>query len=450
MSVELETVTVLKSLPDIRINVAEENEISSLTRGFPKTGYYPNCGTVNCHNTNWSSSPVCQSNCASMHDSTDNFLVKYTVTSGVDEHEDEISISRLGIHQSKDQELPAGNITRNTNKMCSSSDIYLHDVHITSLPREVMLHVLRYLNGRDLCVASAVCKQWFDCSNDEWLWQMKLKNDMYHWKIINHRTNPNMYWECASDWTSKEIYLRCCPDTNQQRGHHQEVVGFMNLTSFIRSFLPKTPPRIAMFGPGLESKTSVIAAKIMRDQGEHFLTTGLVPGIAGVGSGVSFKLRNKLDFQLSLLYSMTKKQRENLTIYGDRIKHNHMLKRNEASGDDYKSQLELNTSIQDLCRLVAGFIFVINVETQSADDLSVAHHELFAMVNERWSLQKKPLLILACVREADDKAIPVIDVVKHLKLGKLRRPWQIMNCSLDKLEEICDGFQWVIERCHQP
>lgn len=62
-------------------------------------------------------------------------------------------------------------------------------------------------------------------------------------------------------------------------------VGMHQLTQFVvstvRSFLPKKIPKLAMFGPGLESSTSSIVKKILEGQTDIFKTTGMFPGQFG-------------------------------------------------------------------------------------------------------------------------------------------------------------------------
>lgn len=58
---------------------------------------------------------------------------------------------------------------------------------------------------------------------------------------------------------------------------HEENALFRSFTSMIRSFLPKKTPKIAMFGPGLESGTLKIVPLIINNT-DMLKTVGVAPG----------------------------------------------------------------------------------------------------------------------------------------------------------------------------
>lgn len=58
----------------------------------------------------------------------------------------------------------------------------------------------------------------------------------------------------------------------------QENFAFMNISTMLRAFLPKKVPKIAMFGPGLESSTSGIVRKILYEENNLFDIKELFPG----------------------------------------------------------------------------------------------------------------------------------------------------------------------------
>lgn len=70
-------------------------------------------------------------------------------------------------------------------------------------------------------------------------------------------------------------YLHCSPTTNHLM--HEENALFRSFTSMIRSFLPKKTPKIAMFGPGLESGTLKIVPLIINNT-DMLKTVGVAPG----------------------------------------------------------------------------------------------------------------------------------------------------------------------------
>jgi len=57
---------------------------------------------------------------------------------------------------------------------------------------------------------------------------------------------------------------------------HQQNALFNNLSSMLRYFFPKKIPMLAMFGPGLESKTSGLVRSMMNSS--LFTQIGLFPG----------------------------------------------------------------------------------------------------------------------------------------------------------------------------
>lgn len=59
---------------------------------------------------------------------------------------------------------------------------------------------------------------------------------------------------------------------------HEDNAIFSSFTNMIRSFLPKKTPKIAMFGPGLESDTSAIVRNMLYEQSQQLERVGLVPG----------------------------------------------------------------------------------------------------------------------------------------------------------------------------
>jgi F-box protein 4 len=58
-------------------------------------------------------------------------------------------------------------------------------------------------------------------------------------------------------------------------------VGFHRLSELLRSIWPKKTPKLAMFGPGLETSTSGIARKIISDQSQLFSVVRMFPGQFG-------------------------------------------------------------------------------------------------------------------------------------------------------------------------
>ncbi|XP_060582950.1 F-box only protein 4-like [Ruditapes philippinarum] len=306
------------------------------------------------------------------------------------------------------------------------------------LPVDVRLHIFSFLTASDLCRSSRVCRSWYDITEDNLLWAGLLERDIKHWNMIGHNTNPAMYKEVNSDWSNKEIYLRCSPEVTKLM--HQQNALFSNISSMLRYFLPKKTPLFAMFGPGLESNTSGLVRKIMEDS--EFQSVGMFPGkFEGVGGGFTLKSPAGSQFNLSVMYSASKREREQANR--DRNHGNKFMrvKKNTEGEESY----ELLPNVQDFCRTVDGFIYVVD-SSPSCPAVESGLNELLAMVSERWSATHVPVLVLSTIVQAGTPRLPCCDIVERLKLADLNRPWQVRDCSIDTREGVLEGFTWLAEQ----
>lgn len=327
----------------------------------------------------------------------------------------------------------------NTQAAEDKVGIQRDDSAFSHLPVNVKLHIFSFLEAKDLCKISEVCKDWYINAQDNLLWHGLLMRNVKSWNIIGHMTNPILYQEVESEWSNKDIYLRCCPEINQLM--HKQHSVFTSISSMLRYFLPKKVPKVAMFGPGLESSTSGIVRKMLYEE-SMLERVGLVPGqFEGVGSGWCLRMENSQMFQLSVLYSASKKDRE--ARQRDRKHDNRLL--NVKKGDQGSEEFELKSAVRDYCRTVDAFIYVVesSLERDSVDE---GNEELFAMVNERWSATHVPVLVLSCVHDASQSRIPCITVVEKLEVAKLNRPWQVRNCVVQNLEGVIPGIEWLVEQ----
>lgn len=93
---------------------------------------------------------------------------------------------------------------------------------------------------------------------------------------------------------NKFSYQRCCPD----EGSGSKI---SNLLQYISSGIGHTP-KIVMFGPGLDTKTSKVVRSIIMDEKmsdvgkpvAKFLVTGMVPGAAPGGLPILVQLIRNL------------------------------------------------------------------------------------------------------------------------------------------------------------
>ncbi|XP_052777320.1 F-box only protein 4-like [Mya arenaria] len=313
-----------------------------------------------------------------------------------------------------------------------------HQSKFECLRVDVRLHIFSFLTATELCKASQVCRSWYDITEDNLLWAGLLERDIPKWDVIGHNTNPAMYKEVESEWSNKEIYLRCSPEVNTLM--HQQNALINNLTSMLRYFFPKKTPMLAMFGPGLESQTSGLVRKIMN--GSMFESTGLFPGkFDGVGGGITLKSPEGAQFHWSVMYSASKKEREQSNR--DRShKHRMMRERRDSDGNE---RFELVPAVQDFCKTVDGFIYVVDA-TEEAPAVETGLNELEAMLSERWSATHVPVLVLATTLEATTPRLSCFEVVERLKLSQLSRPWQVRSSNVESLDGLVAGFQWLAEQ----
>ncbi|BFY99993.1 hypothetical protein BsWGS_03033 [Bradybaena similaris] len=314
------------------------------------------------------------------------------------------------------------------------------------LPIDLKLHIFSYLDARSLCVACCVNQEWSRLTSDELLWQSLLKNDMQKWSQISHVTNPRMYLEINSEWSCKEIYLRCSPDFSR---HLRQVHStFHHVSSLLKYLLPKKIPKVAMFGPGLEQSTSGIVRRILYEENQIFTRVAMFPGqFDGVGGGITLKLQSGHSLHLSVLYSASKQERENRGAH-ERLKENKMFQQRQgedAGADGAEPLYELKPQIKHLCHVLDGLIFVVDA-SESKQSVAKCGGELMAMVRERRSAPHVPVLILSCIEEADGPRLPAYDVVDLLNLSSISQPWLVIDCVSSSLQSVDAGVTWLVEQ----
>ena len=64
---------------------------------------------------------------------------------------------------------------------------------------------------------------------------------------------------------------------------------------------------------------------------------------------------------------------------------------------------------------------------QSHFVVSKSNDLLYSMMDERWTSQKAPLLVLSCSNssEPEEHRLTCVDVVEELKLCNMNRRWQV-------------------------
>ncbi|XP_071119258.1 F-box only protein 4-like [Haliotis cracherodii] len=376
----------------------------------------------------------------------------------------ESSVVSGGLQQYLIRQLKRKNVTPDKSTLERLQALYLKDsstVHMlpdsvynnenenntprfNRLPVNLKLHIFSFLDAQGLCQASRVCRGWCQLTSDALLWQRRLKADLPKWDVLSHTANPKLYQETESELTDKEVYFKCSPEVQQCQ--RQELSTFHQVSQVLKSFLPKKAPRVAMFGPGLETNTSSIVRKMLYEDNETFQRIAMFPGqFEGMGAGMTMKLPSGNNFHLTVLYTATKRERE-MTQNRDRLATNKLLSKQKQNQDGSDSETyELQQSIKDLCHTLDAFVFVVDASC-SAETVESSKRELFAMINERWLAPYVPVLVLSCIPESSSHRLPASDVVLALDLCELNRPWLVRDAVVDSLSGVEKGIQWIVDQ----
>ncbi|XP_071954418.1 F-box only protein 4-like [Antedon mediterranea] len=330
----------------------------------------------------------------------------------------------------------------------STTEISFNTFGILDLPVQVQLHIFSFLTAQDLSQASQSCRTWNDLCSDHLLWKRLLNIDQHQWNTVSHSTNPAVYRAVDSDLSQKEIYSRCCP-------HAQSVITGLrfSIPRLFRSLVLTKPPKIVMFGPGLECEdTSSIVRKFLGERPEIFKTCGGFPGEfpGSIGTGFYVKVENTFQIRLITLYSGTRKERENQNV-NQRASRNKLLVAAAARDEEDivnqenngENPFDASHSVRALCRTVDAFIFVLNASTSATTSVSEGKPELLTIMNDRWTHPSIPLLILSCVKNDDVTRVSCITVADQLQLHNMNRVWKMYNCNIQTLDGVTDGIKWI-------
>ncbi|XP_038049591.1 F-box only protein 4-like [Patiria miniata] len=337
---------------------------------------------------------------------------------------------------------------------CRSGEQEETELNLMELPVQVLLHIFSFLDAPDVASVGGTCRQCYSLCADQILWRDALEKDKLRWRQVGHRSNPALYEAVNSDLTYKEIYMRCSPE------FQRESSGFnlMRLPQLLWSFIPHKPPKVVMFGPGLESNSTTLVRKFLGSGTDIFKVLGVFPALlpGSVGTGFRVSVNNKLDMRLITLYSGTKRDRENPELGATRAQRNKLLQQaspggspqgGEAGGrgDDDDAAYEPTSTIKELCRNVDAFIFVVDAMVGSETLAIDSQPELFALMNDRWTSQKCPLVILSCVPNTETARVPCVTMAKELALHKLNRAWKMFDVDVSDLSGVVEAVTWLVE-----
>lgn len=303
---------------------------------------------------------------------------------------------------------------------------------VTDLPVPVLLKIFSMLDVISLCRVSKTCQSWYNIANDELLWQKKLGCDSHRWEMVDHLSHPETHFEMNPESTFKEIYLQCCPECRIKR----EKTSMLPSLPKLGFYFGFSNPKVAMFGSGLDRNGFV--KKLLWDKHSPFVVQKMFPGqFEGLGSGFTLSYSSG-SIDLTTLYRMSKAERENEQNPNERVS-----KLLIADTED-EGQLTLSHPARQLCSTIDAFVYVVKAD--DIDKVCFGSDELKAMLDERWSQPKVPLLVLCLKSDTTVQAVPSITVADQLSLRSLSRPWQVRQCDVRSMNGILPGVHWFTKR----
>ncbi|XP_028404545.1 F-box only protein 4-like [Dendronephthya gigantea] len=317
-------------------------------------------------------------------------------------------------------------------------------LNILELPSSLQLLLLSYLDVHSLCQVSQTCKLLNNVASDHLLWEKILKRDLRTWTLLNYQSYPQIFLDAGADLETKQIYARCYSGNEKTKNYKPADESFLTKLLKFAPFYQKTPPRVQMFGPGLEASTSGLVHKLLWNEISPFCVQDMFSGLEdGVGSGLSLKYNESEIVNLIITYSSTKKEREAAAKDGSPVKNKMLL-----DEDDKLLVHEVNHSVRQLCKTIDAFIFVVDSST-SKEKVSKSKDLLLSMMDERWTSKKAPLLVLSCAKDAvlDKSMLTCVDVVEGLELSKMNRHWQVTQVVVETLEGIHTAINWLLKEC---
>ena len=201
---------------------------------------------------------------------------------------------------------------------------------------------------------------------------------MSQWCVVDKVNSPNHYEAARNP-------RRACIRGLAYSRHAIRVPSCSLMSRLIASV--SSPPRVAMFGQGLEASTSGIVRDLMWGNATPFTVDGLTPGINGFGSGVTLSSRTRgIRFNLITIYEQSAAVRQNRQPQEQNAANSLLVERNGEA-------LVLKPRVQNLCRTVDCFVCVVDVSTLGSNQspssvkekLAVYQEEISQLLDARWS-----------------------------------------------------------------
>lgn len=149
------------------------------------------------------------------------------------------------------------------------------------------------------------------------------------------------------------------------------------ITKAFQYVVNRKVPKLAMFGPGLESGGTRLVINLLQDYTNTFKFISLFPGRfegmalafpwkitlikkkhfnSGIGSGITLNLSShSLEFNLITLYTATQNEREHRSAEKRALQNRLFVQENSG-----QNQSKLQRAIKDLCRTLDGLIYVVH------------------------------------------------------------------------------------------
>ncbi|XP_037385960.1 F-box only protein 4 isoform X1 [Talpa occidentalis] len=325
-----------------------------------------------------------------------------------------------------------------------------HASFIANLQIDVQLYILSFLSPHDLCQLGSTSRYWNETVRDPILWRYFLLRDLPSWSSVDWKSLPDLEFlkkpiSEVTDGTFFDymaVYKMCCPHTRKSSKSSRPMYGAV--TSFLHSLIIQNEPRFAMFGPGLEELNTSLVLSLMSSE-ELSPTAGLPHRqIDGIGSGVSFQLSNQHKFNILILYSTTRKERDRAREEQTSTVNKMFSLQNEGNGQQ-GSRYSVIPQIQKVCEVVDGFIYVANAEAEKSHEWQDELSRIMAMTDPAFGSSGRPMLVLSCISQANVKRMPCFYLAHELHLNHLSHPWMVQDTEAESLTGFLNGIQWILE-----
>nr|XP_006626978.1 PREDICTED: F-box only protein 4 isoform X1 [Lepisosteus oculatus] len=321
--------------------------------------------------------------------------------------------------------------------------------YLDSLPVDIQFYVMSFLTPQDLCQLGSTSQYWSSAVRDPVLWKYFLLRDIPSWSSIDCTSLPDLATlhkplhestESYPDFMAE--YLRCYPAS--RRRSRPLRPRYRAVTSFFHSLVVNSEPCFAMFGPGLEQLDVSYVRKMMTSPDVLPIAGFPQRQINGVGSGISFRFNNQQTFNIITLYSETKKERERARLEQHSVQSKLFLREADSKAERSTAKYTAMPHVQEVCRVVNGFIYVANAEENGGADREEELAQIQAMIDPAWGPSTRPLLVLSCISREGCRRIPCVNMAEQLHLKQLPNPWLVQDSEAESLNGFLNGIEWLL------